>query len=72
MIKVANFFYLIYQALSFSKAPTCRYSPTCSRYFLDSVEKFGLLKGIILTLTRLTSCHPFSKRPVYDPVPANE
>ncbi len=36
----------------------CRYIPTCSEYFIDSVKEFGFLKGIFLGLKRILSCHP--------------
>lgn len=49
--------------------PSCRYIPTCSRYALEAVEKYGALKGGFLALRRLSRCHPFSHRDPYDPVP---
>lgn len=45
----------------------CRFVPTCSEYCLESVKKFGLLKGIYLTLLRLKKCHPLGECG-YDPV----
>ena len=36
----------------------CRYLPTCSEYFIESIEEFGLLKGSFLGLKRILSCHP--------------
>ena len=36
----------------------CRYLPTCSEYFIDSLEKEGVFKGIIKGTKRLLSCHP--------------
>lgn len=47
----------------------CRYHPTCSCYAHESYEKHGFVKGTILTVMRVCSCHPFSKRPWTDPVP---
>lgn len=49
--------------------PSCRYIPTCSRYALEAIEKYGALKGGFLALRRLSRCHPFSHRDPYDPVP---
>ena len=37
---------------------SCRYLPTCSEYFIESIEEFGLLKGSFLGLKRILSCHP--------------
>lgn len=45
--------------LSPLKPPTCRFYPTCSHYGLESVERFGALKGGFLTIVRLLKCHPF-------------
>ena len=36
----------------------CRYLPTCSEYFIDSIKEFGFLKGTFLGLKRILSCHP--------------
>ena len=47
----------------------CRFSPTCSQYALEAIEKYGALKGGWLALKRICRCHPFSKRGPYDPVP---
>ncbi len=49
--------------------PCCRYSPTCSRYALEAIERYGLLDGGWMALKRICRCHPFSKRDWYDPVP---
>ena len=47
----------------------CRFLPTCSAYCYEAIEKFGIFKGMILTIIRLSKCHPFSKEHGYDPVP---
>ena len=49
-------------------APTCRFTPTCSRYALDAVYEWGIVCGIALAVWRVLRCNPFSKGG-YDPVP---
>ena len=36
----------------------CRYLPTCSEYFIDSLKQYGFIKGSILGIKRILSCHP--------------
>ena len=48
---------------------SCRYTPTCSAYAIEALEKHGALKGGWLALRRILRCHPFSRRDYYDPVP---
>ena len=37
----------------------CRYLPTCSEYYIDSLKIHGLIKGSIMGIKRIFSCHPF-------------
>ena len=46
----------------------CRFTPTCSQYALEAVEKYGAVRGGYLALRRILRCHPFHKGG-YDPVP---
>lgn len=48
--------------------PSCKYTPTCSQYGIEAIERFGALKGGALTLWRFLRCNPWS-RGGYDPVP---
>ena len=48
--------------------PTCRFTPTCSTYFIQAVEKYGVFKGSYLGIKRILRCHPWSEGG-YDPVP---
>ena len=47
---------------------SCRFWPTCSEYSIQSFNRFGLLRGLLLTLLRLLKCQPFHPGG-YDPVP---
>ena len=47
----------------------CRFSPTCSTYAYQAINKYGAIKGSYLALKRLLRCHPFYKGDWYDPVP---
>lgn len=48
--------------------PCCRYTPTCSEYAMQAVEKYGAVKGGWLATKRILRCHPFHEGG-YDPVP---
>ena len=48
--------------------PKCRFQPTCSHYALEALRKYGLLKGLWLTVRRISRCHPWGGHG-YDPVP---
>ncbi|MBI3098008.1 MAG: membrane protein insertion efficiency factor YidD [Planctomycetes bacterium] len=47
--------------------PICRFQPTCSRYFVEAVQKKGILSGTLLGVRRLCRCHPLGGEG-YDPV----
>ncbi len=46
---------------------SCRFYPSCSEYALDALRKYGLVKGLWLTIKRIARCHPLSAGG-YDPV----
>ncbi|MDP3481110.1 MAG: membrane protein insertion efficiency factor YidD [Desulfoprunum sp.] len=47
--------------------PCCRFTPTCSAYTIQAIEKYGVFRGSFLSLRRILRCHPFSQGG-YDPV----
>lgn len=47
----------------------CRFTPTCSVYAYQAIEKFGCLKGVIFSVRRLLRCNMFNNKYGYDPVP---
>lgn len=48
--------------------PVCRYTPTCSSYAIEALQRHGCAKGSLLALKRICRCHPWGGSG-YDPVP---
>ena len=46
----------------------CRFSPTCSEYTYQAIERFGTWKGVFMGGKRIIRCHPWNKGGA-DPVP---
>jgi putative membrane protein insertion efficiency factor len=51
--------------------PACRYTPTCSEYAIEAVERYGAWRGSVMAIRRVVSCNPFA-RGGYDPVPQRQ
>lgn len=69
MKRLAVFLIQLYQrTLSRLLPPTCRFTPTCSQYAAEAIQRYGVVRGGWMGLRRICRCHPFSAGG-YDPVP---
>jgi putative membrane protein insertion efficiency factor len=67
--KIFIFIIRLYQfVLSPFLMNSCRFTPTCSHYGLEAIQKHGAFKGAYLTMRRILKCHPWGGSG-YDPVP---
>ncbi len=62
LIKIYQYF------LSPLLGASCRFTPTCSQYGIEAIQKYGPFKGMWLTLKRIGRCHPWGGHG-HDPVP---
>ena len=65
VIRLIRFYQKFISPLS---GPCCRFSPTCSQYGVEAVERFGVVRGLGLTVWRILRCNPWNPGG-YDPVP---
>ncbi|MEO6901805.1 MAG: membrane protein insertion efficiency factor YidD [Bacteroidia bacterium] len=73
IITIFNYIFIglikIYQyTISPLLGPACRFEPTCSVYGIESIKRYGFLKGLFLTVKRVLKCHPWGGSG-HDPVP---
>ena len=47
----------------------CRFTPSCSNYAIQALQKHGVFMGCWLTCLRISKCHPLYKGANYDPIP---
>lgn len=70
MKKILIYIIALYQKYisPLKRTSCCIYTPTCSLYAMEAIEKYGALKGMYLAAKRILRCHPFHEGG-YDPVP---
>lgn len=69
MKKIALLLIRLYQnSISRALPPSCRFTPSCSHYTYEAIDKYGFIKGGWLGAKRISRCHPFNPGG-YDPVP---
>lgn len=51
----------LYQITPIHTHSLCRFTPTCSEYTKIAMERFGVIKGLILGIKRIFRCRPFGK-----------
>ncbi|MFQ5434781.1 MAG: membrane protein insertion efficiency factor YidD [Anaerolineae bacterium] len=56
------------KAISPVLGSSCRFTPTCSHYGYEAIEKYGVIKGSWMAIKRIGRCHPLTPGG-YDPVP---
>jgi hypothetical protein len=53
--------------LRFAFPSSCRFYPSCSEYSVEALKKFGVFKGVWLSIKRIVRCNPFNPGG-YDPI----
>lgn len=67
LVRAILFVVRFYQyAISPLHGPCCRFTPTCSEYCVQAIQKYGIVKGLLKTAWRILRCAPWSKGG-YDP-----
>lgn len=67
---IAKAFIYFYKYLISPLLPNCcRYTPSCSTYAIEAYNKHSFVNATILTIKRVLSCNPFSKKDIFDEVP---
>ncbi|PLX02390.1 MAG: membrane protein insertion efficiency factor YidD [Marinilabiliales bacterium] len=69
---LSNLFIFLIRVYQYTLSPfigrSCRYTPTCSHYSVEAIQKYGPFKGGWMAIKRISSCNPWGGSG-YDPVP---
>ncbi|HWQ12580.1 MAG TPA: membrane protein insertion efficiency factor YidD [Roseiflexaceae bacterium] len=65
LLKLIRFYQVF---ISPALPPSCIYTPSCSKYTYEAIQKYGALKGSYMGIRRILRCHPWA-RGGHDPVP---
>ncbi len=69
---IGKFFIFLIHVYKYTLSPflgqSCRYTPTCSTYSVEAIQKYGPFKGGWMAIKRIASCNPWGGSG-YDPVP---
>lgn len=68
VVLIRGYQYGISPLLSAILGPSCRFTPSCSQYAIEALERYGVIRGVGYAIRRIARCHPCS-RGGYDPVP---
>lgn len=66
--RLAIYLIKLYQSIPGNWHYSCRFTPTCSNYAVEAIERYGLIKGGVLSVRRILRCNPIGGSG-YDPVP---
>ncbi|GMQ82099.1 MAG: membrane protein insertion efficiency factor YidD [Rhodothermia bacterium] len=71
LLRIPRMFFIglikIYQAVFSPHFPSsCRFTPTCSEFATEAFNRYGAIKGLILSIHRISRCHPWGGHG-YDP-----
>lgn len=58
----------LYQGFRGGRPSSCRFTPTCSAYAVEALQRHGTWRGLRLSARRLSRCHPWGGYGL-DPVP---
>ena len=59
------------RTFSLALPSSCRFTPSCSQYGYEAIERYGLVRGGGRAIRRIGRCHPFYHGNLYDPVPGD-